>query len=522
MYCSNCGQQLPEDAEFCPFCGEKTDIEELLVEGSPPGNLQPPYSDSQLYIPATNEEVAKRSHIPKWVLIVLSIAGCLIIFLLAWLGIRSVKKLSDNKTPSDLKVSAPNKESFATQTPTAGKETAQDKTKETTQNTTQEPAQDTQDTTQESAQDTAQEAAQEPGAVKLEEGEYLYVGNTSFFDIEDFELSFILSADKTYIRDFSIRITNLNTSFDRGNVRTELSLAKATQIFPGTYPIDFDGSNHDILLGKSIITGLYFNDETAYVEMEYTYVDSSTGPDGQEIEIPLGPAWIDLCAYDNVEEAKRNEETFTDMSEEEIKEAETPVYATTEIRHTVFDESLLKNWNDQAMQEAFGVDSIFEFTPSNPQPMHYIVSTDGVYDPVTGKESMGGYTRNFSRHCPISANTLIRVSGELKEGGLTLTDDPNRATFALVLHFSYTDDIGTYRYEDGSIIDQYHSTLRAELVNLVTDKVLESEIRKAQATYTYESVYTSMLDAAKGKQLYGDAPFLCAEDFPGYWNFVNK
>ena len=92
MYCLICGRQIPEDAEFCPFCGEKIKREDMLIaEASSANNLYYPQSDIPLNLPAGNGEVSKKRRIPKWVIIVLSIVGCLIILLIAWLGIRSVK-----------------------------------------------------------------------------------------------------------------------------------------------------------------------------------------------------------------------------------------------------------------------------------------------------------------------------------------------------------------------------------------------------------------------------------------------
>ncbi|HHT24583.1 MAG TPA: zinc ribbon domain-containing protein [Clostridiaceae bacterium] len=493
MYCLNCGKQIPEDAEFCPFCGGKIKREEDLIgEVSFTSNLQYPQSNIPSNIPTGNEKGPKQRRIPKWGLIVLSITGCLIILLIAWIGIRSAKKISDNKTPFDVRVSVPSKESFAAQTSTASKK---------------------------SVQETTQKTAKESEAVKPKEGEYLYVGNTSYFDIDDLELSFILSADKTFIHDVSIQVTNLNTSVTTGNMRTDLSVSKSTQMFPGSYAIDFNGTTTNIWLGQSKIISLYFDGGTAHMELDYTYVHNSAGIASQKTEIPFGSTWIDLYAEDYIEVT---EPTLAEATTSETTKANTPTATTTDITYTEFDWDILKNWNDQAMQETYGIDSLFNFTPNNPQPMHYIVSTDGVYDPVTGTESEGGYIHDYVRHFPISTDDLIRRAGKLKDSGLTLTDDPNQATFALVLHFSYTDNIGTFRFADGSIISQYHGNLWADLVNLVTGEVIQSDVKNAYATYTNESVYTSMLNAAKGKQLYSDTPSLYAEDFEGYWNFVKK
>jgi hypothetical protein len=63
--------------------------------------------------------------------------------------------------------------------------------------------------------------------------------------------------------------------------------------------------------------------------------------------------------------------------------------------------------------------------------------------------------------------------------------------------------------------------LNAELKNLITGEYIYSETKTGYATYANEMVYTAMLDNAKGKQLYGGTISLYADDFEGYWDFVN-
>ncbi len=152
--------------------------------------------------------------------------------------------------------------------------------------------------------------------------------------------------------------------------------------------------------------------------------------------------------------------------------------------------------------------------------MYYIVCSEGIIDPVTGKESAGGFESNYTRHKPVAAETLLRRSGNLQDGGLVLTDDPGLATFALILEFTY-NGTGTFTFKDKSKVTQYHGFLNASLLNLVSGHQIATD-KKTFATYANESVYTSMLDAAKGKQLYANVPTLYANDFDGFWDFVKQ
>ena len=199
----------------------------------------------------------------------------------------------------------------------------------------------------------------------------------------------------------------------------------------------------------------------------------------------------------------------------------TPKPTGTMVPKTVFTLSYLKNWTDEAIHEAYGVKDLAAFKPKDPQPMYYFVSVKPVIDPVTGKESEGGYDKNYTRHKPISTETLMKTSGDLASGGLTLTDDPDKATFVLILSFNYKDTVTNFTFKDGSKVKQYNPLLTATLKNLVTGKQITTT-KKTYATYANERVYTSMLNAAKGKQLYGGAPTLSAKDFKDdYWTFVN-
>ena len=197
-----------------------------------------------------------------------------------------------------------------------------------------------------------------------------------------------------------------------------------------------------------------------------------------------------------------------------------PTPVPTVNTYTSFKKENLKNWNDEALREAYGVDGYQDFHPKDPQPRTYIVSAPEVIDPVTGRISEGGYNHNHKRHLPISTDDLLYKSGRLHNGGLTLTGDPDEATYILVLSFDYKYNPGTFRFSDGSRITQYHPGTRATLYNLVTTRKISTDWIKTFATYTNESVYKSMLEAAKGKQLYGQSAEIDTSDFKGYWEFI--
>ena len=200
--------------------------------------------------------------------------------------------------------------------------------------------------------------------------------------------------------------------------------------------------------------------------------------------------------------------------------APTPTAFPTADTRSFFSTQLLSNWNDDAFQKAYGVKSYKSFHPADPQPRHYIVFAEEVIDPVTGKRSEGGYNNAYKRHLPISTSDLMRRSGEVNGGALTLTDDPDKATYILILSLNYKDSTGGFTFRDGSRVTQYHPATYATLYNLVTGRSIRTNKLKTYATYTNERVYTSMLDAAKGKQLYGQSHEVYATDFPGYWDFI--
>ena len=245
------------------------------------------------------------------------------------------------------------------------------------------------------------------------------------------------------------------------------------------------------------------------------------------------------CASDNSKETSASETTVQKVeteqkteTEQKIETGQKPETEKPETEKeaeeilpefntdTEFDWDLLRNWNDDAIYEEYGVESIREFTPENPQPMTYIVSAPEVIDPVTGQLSEGGYDSGSARHLPVDTEQLMKMSGKVVGGGLTMTDDPNQATYAVIIDFEYEDSTGSFNFSDGSTAPQYSSLTKAELLDLVTGESVSTDEKEEYATKVGESVRKDMLEAAKGKQLYAGSADIWDEDFPYYWEFV--
>ncbi|MCR5086610.1 MAG: hypothetical protein K6B39_04365 [Lachnospiraceae bacterium] len=190
-----------------------------------------------------------------------------------------------------------------------------------------------------------------------------------------------------------------------------------------------------------------------------------------------------------------------------------------------FDYDKLKNWNDAAINEEYGADGIRAFMPTNPNPRYFIVSAEEVIDPLTGKVSEGGHNHREHREYPISTNDLLQrvalFDNDADNRNLILTDDPNLATYVLILDFEYYDG-GTFTYSDKTVIPEFDSRLIGTLRNMITGEEIVSKKKYSYSVYKGESVRKSMLENAKRKQLYGDAPHIYASDFEDYNGFIDR
>lgn len=372
------------------------------------------------------------------------------------------------------------------------------------------------------------------------EGEIVFWGSAPAQGADEISLRFILSADRKTIHHLRISATNPSSKSSKSSAR----LSKCSLSTDASKEVNFPGTVDVLTFGKCEILNLTFEDEeSAHARVHFAFSQPSVGS-SSGIEVDLPEVDILLEAVDASATGSDDKTavastpvptptptatpapTATPTAKPTATATVSPTPAGTEkpaktsTPATKFQQSDLKNWNDDAIREAYGVNGLAHFTPKDPQPMYYIVSAKTVIDPVTGKESEGGYNKDYTRHKPISTETLLKVSGRLSAGGLTLTSDPDKATFVLILSFNYKDSVGNFRFKDGSTVKQYHPLLTATLKNMITGKSIKTT-KKTYATYANERVYTSMLNAAKGKQLYGGAPSLSSSDFKGYWEFVN-
>lgn len=193
-------------------------------------------------------------------------------------------------------------------------------------------------------------------------------------------------------------------------------------------------------------------------------------------------------------------------------------------RETVFDTEKLKNWNAEALREACGAEDITLFTPSDPQPLTFIVTAKDVIDPRTDAVSAGGYYSK-SKICPVDTADLLKNASYIQNSAMTLTDDPEKASFALILTLSYSDSVGSYTFENGYRIPVYNASLSAELLNLATKQSLKSKTVHADPYLELNGrtyIEKNVLESPDCKQLYGPVPTLKVDDFPEYWAFIGQ
>lgn len=171
----------------------------------------------------------------------------------------------------------------------------------------------------------------------------------------------------------------------------------------------------------------------------------------------------------------------------------------TALEKGVFDYLKLKNWTDEAIEAACGVDGA-SFRPSNPQPLTCIVTCAPVIDPLTGAESEGGWERDH-RIYPADTNRVLNNCSNLSGFSLTLTDDPNLATFRAYITFTYKKG-GTFNYRDkGAKIPKYDGVVTVKLVNLLTGESATMS-QDCWCFYAGEGVRVSALDEGIGRQFY--------------------
>jgi hypothetical protein len=124
-------------------------------------------------------------------------------------------------------------------------------------------------------------------AIALKEGESLYTGHLDCPQAKDFRVSFILSADLSYIHDIKLEMTDFKASVQNGNRITSVEASNIAETFSGEPSVNFGSENFDIPIGKSTIRVLVFEGDKAFIELDYVYYSSNTGNGVTPVEIPL-------------------------------------------------------------------------------------------------------------------------------------------------------------------------------------------------------------------------------------------
>ena len=174
--------------------------------------------------------------------------------------------------------------------------------------------------------------------------------------------------------------------------------------------------------------------------------------------------------------------------------------ATASVEKGVYDSSLLFNWTDEAFREAYGVTAA-NFVPADPQPLTYIVTCEPVIDPRTGRESETSW-EYMHRTETASTKNVLSAASDLSDFSLTLTDDPNRATFRAVIHFKYYRN-GNFNFTTANppaVIPKYAATLTVTLKNMVTGESAKAS-RECWA-FPEASIETRVLSEGIGRQFF--------------------
>ncbi|MCL2660633.1 MAG: hypothetical protein FWD64_08970 [Acidobacteriaceae bacterium] len=101
------------------------------------------------------------------------------------------------------------------------------------------------------------------------QGETLYTGSANIHGIDSFQMSFLLSADKKQVSNFTMVVEGLRYSYQRAHSETRGMVGKMTSRSYTSYPVQPRSST--ITFGNSTLTGLTFTSSGAYATMNYVY-----------------------------------------------------------------------------------------------------------------------------------------------------------------------------------------------------------------------------------------------------------
>lgn len=240
MNCRQCHNNIPDQAVFCPFCGQACSPQQ------PPQPPQPPLGA----VPPADQRQSGRCR-PKWLFILIGAFSVLVVAGVLLLVLRPESKDQNRTSPAESVIGKPARIREADTDPSVHPE-------------------------------------RKAGAVR-------FSGKSSdFTDIETLELNFVLSEDRSNIHDVAIQVTNLQGKVRKGSTEISTQVSRATEYFTQSYPVKVDGDTENIQLGQSQIKRLRFENGKAYALLHYIYKSSSTSAIGSDFEISFGEEEIIL------------------------------------------------------------------------------------------------------------------------------------------------------------------------------------------------------------------------------------
>ncbi len=177
-----------------------------------------------------------------------------------------------------------------------------------------------------------------------------------------------------------------------------------------------------------------------------------------------------------------------------------------------YDSALLVNWTDDAIREAYGVKAS-AFKPSDPQPLTYIVTCEPVIDPRTGRASDTSWTY-LHRTQPACAEDVLDAAADLSAFSLTLTDDPNRATYRAVISYKYSSD-GYFSYHSQNArIPMYKGVLTVTLKNMLTGE--SAKASRDCWCFPEDRIEVSVLNEGIGERFYAGPKALQSSEITAF------
>ena len=301
VFCANCGEKLKSGAKFCHGCGAAivpvTYLEESAIanESSTPENAlaAAQTTDAGAQAQSSNPQTGKdgrKFSLPRWAIYaIVGVAALLIIALIFNLarntGIRESALPNVTPTPIAGALQATAKVATETQEPSAVDKNAD----------LDMPFLDA------DGKDSDGMKLPIPG-----EGETLYLGMLNYSDAELSKMAFILSADGEEIHDITIYFKNL--LIDLSEIDPNLSNLTVTESYQAPYSQDtFDM----IDLGGSSLTGLTFDGNNAFGNLDFTYRYSSMDDNGKTAEFPFGIASVEFSRIAGASRAVTSEQPAT-------------------------------------------------------------------------------------------------------------------------------------------------------------------------------------------------------------------